>query len=172
MNVGLISDTHGFLHHAVIDLFANVDHILHLGDIGEPEILTQLQQVAEVTAIRGNHEPDSLSDLPRSFSARLGGMRLGMYHGLNSMPEDRAPAMFPEFFAYLRKSHDLVLFGHTHEPYDREFAGMRFINPGYAGPDETRRRSVAILKWELQRKGSAEITVSFFDLDTQQPFKL
>ncbi len=35
-------------------MLANVDHIIHGGDVGDPEIITMLRRIAPVTAIRGN----------------------------------------------------------------------------------------------------------------------
>jgi len=40
MRLGVISDTHGLLRPEVFDAFAQVDHILHAGDIGSPELST------------------------------------------------------------------------------------------------------------------------------------
>ena len=52
--VGVISDTHGHLHPAVVKAFKNVDLIVHAGDIGKCEILETLQKIAPVLAVRGN----------------------------------------------------------------------------------------------------------------------
>ncbi|MGH7505824.1 MAG: metallophosphoesterase family protein, partial [Longimicrobiales bacterium] len=54
MRIGVISDTHGMLRPAVLDHFSDVSHILHAGDIGDPDILIALEAVAPVTAVWGN----------------------------------------------------------------------------------------------------------------------
>jgi predicted phosphodiesterase len=52
--VGVISDTHGLLRLEAVRCLAGVHHILHGGDIGDPDIIDRLRQIAPVTAIRGN----------------------------------------------------------------------------------------------------------------------
>ncbi len=52
--VGLISDTHGLLRPEVFDVFHGVDLILHAGDVGGREIVTQLRTIAAVHAVYGN----------------------------------------------------------------------------------------------------------------------
>jgi len=52
--IGIISDTHGLLRPEALRVLAHVDHIIHGGDIGDPEIITALRRIVPVTAIRGN----------------------------------------------------------------------------------------------------------------------
>src|ERR1700744_1444954 len=54
MKVGVVSDTHGLLRPEVVRALAGVEHILHLGDVGDPAILKSLEKLAPVNAIRGN----------------------------------------------------------------------------------------------------------------------
>jgi predicted phosphodiesterase len=51
--IGIISDTHGLLRPEAERCLASVDHIIHGGDIGGPEIIDALRRIAPVTAIRG-----------------------------------------------------------------------------------------------------------------------
>ena len=46
MRIGVISDTHGLLRPEVFDVFGQVDHILHGGDVGPESILDDLQAIA------------------------------------------------------------------------------------------------------------------------------
>ncbi len=52
--IGIISDTHGLLRPEAVRRLSGVDHIIHGGDIGRPEIVAELRDIAPVTAIRGN----------------------------------------------------------------------------------------------------------------------
>ena len=52
LRIGVISDTHGLLRPEVLEVFADVDHILHAGDLGGEDVLTQLRVLAPVTADR------------------------------------------------------------------------------------------------------------------------
>ena len=54
MLIGVISDTHGLLRPEALDALAGVEHIIHAGDIGSPDIVPRLAEIAPVTAIRGN----------------------------------------------------------------------------------------------------------------------
>ena len=54
MLIGVISDTHGLLRPEALEALAGVEHIIHAGDIGSPDIVPRLAEIAPVTAIRGN----------------------------------------------------------------------------------------------------------------------
>lgn len=54
MKIGIISDTHGYLHEEVFSFFKECDEIWHAGDIGNIEILEELQRIAPVRAVFGN----------------------------------------------------------------------------------------------------------------------
>ena len=56
MIIGLLSDTHGFFHPRLPQIFEGVDVILHAGDVGSMAILRQLEQIAPVTAVQGNND--------------------------------------------------------------------------------------------------------------------
>ena len=60
MKIGVISDTHNFLDPKIPGLFAGVSHILHAGDIGLPQILTELGSIAPVTAVGGNTDDPAM----------------------------------------------------------------------------------------------------------------
>ena len=53
MRVGLVSDTHGLLRPEVFEVFKDVDLILHAGDVGPLDLLTELEAIAPVTAGSG-----------------------------------------------------------------------------------------------------------------------
>jgi predicted phosphodiesterase len=61
IKIGVLSDTHGHLDPNIPKLFAGVNHILHGGDIGLPWLILELQEIAPVTAIRGN-DPEKPED--------------------------------------------------------------------------------------------------------------
>ncbi len=158
IRLGVIADTHGYLHPDIREIFGGCDTIVHLGDIGAIEVLDHLKRIAPVIAIRGNHEPSSLVHLPALKLVEFGGIRTLLSHGLSSMSRDAARAVFPQLYERFKSQRiRLVLFGHTHEAQAYEEDGVVFANPGFAGPPEAGRRgSVAILHltrrrgvWEL-----------------------
>src|SRR5882724_1307109 len=82
MRIGVISDTHGLLRPEVFEVFKEVDHILHGGDIGEWEVVEELEAVAPVTAVYGNVDDDAIrAKLPRVATVRLDGFDIVVTHG-------------------------------------------------------------------------------------------
>lgn len=125
--VGIIADTHGFLHPRVLDLFANVDHIVHAGDVGGEHILRALRQIAPVTFVRGNNDDDDGLAIVRKT---IGGINILITHIL-----PRPRKLRGDVAASLRgKRADIVVFGHSHLPHNEVIDGVRFFNPASAGP--------------------------------------
>jgi putative phosphoesterase len=125
--IGIIADTHGLVHPRLAEVFANVDHIVHAGDIGGEHVLRALLELAPVTAVPGNNDDDEGLDIVR---ATLGGMKFLVTHILPRPGKIRADVV-----ASLRKDRpDVVVFGHSHLPHNEVVAGVRFFNPASAGP--------------------------------------
>ena len=124
MKIGVISDTHGLLRREVAPALAGVERILHLGDVGKPAILQELEKIAPVTAIRGNVDREGLcGKLPETDVLLLGGRYVYMLHDLNTLHLDPAAGKFAA-----------VLFGHTHMPNFYKKKGVLYFNPGSCGP--------------------------------------
>jgi putative phosphoesterase len=122
--IGVLSDTHGLLRPELLPALANVDHILHAGDIGAPNILTTLSNIAPVTAIRGNidtHGP--CSTLPATEAIELSGCLIYIVHNLEDLDLDPQAA-----------SIGVVLHGHSHKPSIDHRHGVLYLNPGSTGP--------------------------------------
>lgn len=124
MKIGVISDTHGLLRPEVIPALKGIDRILHLGDVGDAEILKELAKIAPVTAIRGNIDRSGpCSKLPETEVLLLEGRYLYMLHDLNDLHLDPAAAKFA-----------VVLSGHTHKSRIEWRKGVLYFNPGSCGP--------------------------------------
>ena len=99
MRLGVISDTHGLLRPEVFDAFAEVDNILHAGDIGSLELLAELEALAPVTAVYGNTDGFELRNrLPRVARIELDGFDIVVTHGdqFGSPTPEKLNAAFPE----------------------------------------------------------------------------
>jgi hypothetical protein len=124
MRIGVISDTHGLLRPEVAPALAGVERILHLGDVGKASILTELEKIAPVTAIRGNIDREGpCSELPETEVALIADRYVYMLHDLNTLHLDPAAGKFAA-----------VLFGHTHVPNFYRRKGVLYFNPGSCGP--------------------------------------
>lgn len=122
--VGVISDTHGLLRPEALDALAGVEHILHAGDIGSAQVIERLQQIAPVTAVRGNNDKGEWADAYAPAEVvSIGGLFIYMLHDLNELDLDPAAAGFAA-----------VVSGHSHKPLIDERNGVLFVNPGSAGP--------------------------------------
>ena len=130
MRLGIISDTHGLLRPEVFEVFAEVDHILHAGDIGPPDILTELETLAPVTAVYGNTDGwDIRSRVPQVASLRLDGFDIVVTHGdqFGSPTPEKLNATFPDA--------EILIYGHTHRPLLTTVdVVVTVMNPGGAGP--------------------------------------
>ena len=130
MRLGIISDTHGLLRPEVFEAFAEVDHILHAGDIGPPDLLTELETLAPVTAVYGNTDGwDIRSRVLQVASLRLDGFDIVVTHGdqFGSPTPEKLNAAFPEA--------EILIYGHTHRPLLTTVdVVVTVMNPGGAGP--------------------------------------
>jgi putative phosphoesterase len=124
MLIGVISDTHGLLRPEACAALQGVEHILHAGDVGDIAILSQLGQIAPVTAIRGNVDTwGACAELPSTDVVELDGRLFYLVHSAHDL--DLNP----------RAAHiDAVVSGHSHQPAIETRDGVMYLNPGSAGP--------------------------------------
>ncbi|MBR0840472.1 metallophosphoesterase family protein [Bradyrhizobium liaoningense] len=121
--IGIISDTHGLLRPEAERGLMGVDHIIHAGDIGRPEIVDALRQIASVTAIRGNVDSGEWArEYPETKQVRLAGKSIYVLHDLNSLQADPGAGI------------DVIVSGHSHVPKIDTIGGVLYLNPGSAGP--------------------------------------
>jgi uncharacterized protein len=129
MRLGVIADTHGLLRPEVFQAFAEVDHILHAGDVGPVDLLTELEVLAPVTAVYGNTDHDEVRDrLPQVASIELEGFDIVVTHGdqLGSPTPENLNAAFPDA--------QIIVYGHTHRPLLTIVdVVVTVMNPGGAG---------------------------------------
>ena len=124
MIVGIISDTHGLLRSGTLRALTGVDAIVHAGDVGDPAILTQLRQLAPLTAVRGNIDDQEWGkELPDTDVLEIGGLSLFVLHRVEDLDLDPGTAGFAA-----------VIFGHSHKPLIEWRKDVLFFNPGSAGP--------------------------------------
>jgi uncharacterized protein len=124
MKIGVVSDTHGLLRPEVMPALRGVEHILHLGDVGDFDIVKSLEQVAPVTAIRGNVDrAGKCGKLPETEVVLFESHYLYILHDVQTIHLDPVAAKF-----------SAVLYGHSHKPDIRRHKGVLYFNPGSCGP--------------------------------------
>jgi uncharacterized protein len=181
VRIGLISDTHmpqrfKAFPAGIFDLFADVDIILHAGDVGELWVLDELSRIAPVVAVHGNDEtPEAENALPYLQTLSIAGHRIVVTHA--HYPDraielaSRTDNWHPHFQrrAEFGRQHQasIVIYGHLHIPMHLEYEGIHLVNPGAiaSGNPWTRQliQTVAILV--LEDREPAQVT--HFDVNTQ-----
>ena len=175
MRIGVLSDTHlphrlPQLPASVVEAFTNaaVDLILHAGDVDDPGALKPLSQVAPVIAVRGNIHLRDLSrggsGLPHHVELMLCGRRIILTHGhqygvmgfwgyaavivayqLGLLTRERINRGMARRLHRRFPWADVVVFGHTHRPFQTWIDRTFFFNPGAVAQDEGDTPSVGIL---------------------------
>ena len=145
MRLGVISDTHGLLRPEVLEVFREVDHILHCGDVGAWGVVVELQVLARVTAVYGNVDDLEIrAKLPQVAEVDLDGFRIVVTHGdqLGSPTPVKLHEAFPKA--------EIIVYGHTHKPLlELVDKTVTVMNPGGAGaPRFGLLPSVGILELE------------------------
>ena len=121
--IGIISDTHGLLRPEAMRALAGADYIIHGGDIGDPDIVDALRNIAPVTAIRGNVDTGAWAKKYADATvASLGGKSFYILHDLKTLSIDP-----------VARGIDVVVSGHSHVPRIETVDGVLYLNPGSAG---------------------------------------
>ncbi len=157
MRIGVISDTHGLLRPEALAALAGSDRIVHAGDIGSSAILAALNEIAPVTAVRGNNDTANWADtIPDTAVLPVGETRLFVLHDLKTLKLDPAA-----------EGYRVVIAGHSHQPLIREAGGVLYLNPGSAGP---RRFRLPISVARLTVSG-ADVVAEIIELDVASASK-
>jgi putative phosphoesterase len=123
-HIGVISDTHGLLRPQAIAALQGSALIIHAGDVGSPDILDALRQIAPVVAVRGNVDKGPWAErLPQTEVVQVDDSSMYVLHILDELDLDPPTAGFRA-----------VISGHTHQPKIDTKDGVLYFNPGSAGP--------------------------------------
>lgn len=128
LKIGILSDTHGFIHPHIINLFDQCDIVVHAGDIVDDETLCLLRPKHQIVAVQGNND-QHLTELKTTESLELPGGTLVVNHG--------------HLFGHKQPSHDslreaypevkMIVYGHTHKQLIEQDQTPWVVNPGAAG---------------------------------------
>lgn len=145
MLIGLISDTHGLMRPEALRAFANVELILHAGDVGNRAVLEALRHVAPVKAVSGNVDDVDDPDLEREINMNVGDVSIHVSHGHELV----GPTPDKLLAAY---AADVLVYGHTHRALVQRSGSRLVVNPGAAGPRRfDLKPSVALLRITPER---------------------
>lgn len=133
MEIGLISDTHGFLDPNIPEVFASVDEIWHAGDFGSLEVAHQLQQHKPLRGVYGNIDSAEVREaFAEDLWFEMAGLSVLMTHiaGRPGRYDKRIKSLFAQAVP------DVLVCGHSHMlriEKDKSWNAMQYLNPGAAG---------------------------------------
>lgn len=140
LQLAIMSDTHvpkraRVLPDALWRAVDEADVVIHAGDWVDVATLDALESRSRLlVGVVGNNDGDELRRrLPEVARIELGGLRFAVVHetGQATGREARMDQAFPET--------DVLVFGHSHIPWDTTTAGgLRLLNPG--SPTDRRRQ--------------------------------
>lgn len=133
MRIGLISDTHSFLDQRVFDHFKDCDEIWHAGDVGDYNVITQLEAFKPVRGVYGNIDDQKVRNVfPENLWLEVEGVRVLMTHIAGAPP--RYNPRVKKLIA--TDPPALLICGHSHilrVSRDINYNNMLYVNPGAAG---------------------------------------
>ncbi|MBD0383086.1 metallophosphoesterase family protein [Paenibacillus sedimenti] len=140
MRIGIISDTHlsdrvEKLPDVLVQGLQGVELILHAGDWVSPRVIELVEQIAPCEGVAGNNDgPDIIDRFGHKKLLTLGEYRIGLIHGdgYRKTTEERARE------AFQAQQPDIVIFGHSHIPFQQTIDGVLMFNPG--SPTDKRRQ--------------------------------
>jgi hypothetical protein len=151
LTLGVIADTHipdrvRELPPKAIAAFEEVGvaAILHAGDISLPRVITRLEEIAPVYAVRGNRDIFGFKGLPRHRRLTFEGVTIGLTHGHGNWAEYIKEKLLYIFAGPTKFSHfedialgifpdtRVVVLGHNHAPTNRWQGRQLVFNPGSA----------------------------------------
>jgi putative phosphoesterase len=131
VKVAVISDTHTSGSSRVVPsgvwpYLESADHILHAGDVVEPSLLDEMKALAPLDVVLGNCDGYDIKDwgAGEELEIELGGVRIAMLHdsGARGGRAERMRKRFPDA--------RVVIFGHSHIPWNEDVDGLLLFNPG------------------------------------------
>jgi hypothetical protein len=150
MRIGLISDTHGWIHPSLYEHFAGCDEIWHAGDIGDIQTADSLLSFKPLRAVYGNIDNSVVrSAYPEMLKFTIEGMKIWMIH-IGGTPGHYSPGIKSDIYL---NPPDIFICGHSHIAkvmHDKR-TGLLFINPGAAGFTGFHKYMTAI-RFEISNK--------------------
>ena len=157
ISIGILSDTHGFVHPRILEFFSTVDEVWHAGDMGTVGIARQLQAIKPLRGVYGNIDgQDVRIEFPETLQFQVEQVNVIMTHigGYPGRYEPKARELIN------REKPKLFVCGHSHilkVIYDQKY-GMLCINPGAAGKYGI-HKSITAIRLTIEGSGMRDLEV-------------
>jgi putative phosphoesterase len=157
LHIGILSDTHGYLHPRVIEFFTRVDEIWHAGDMGDISVARQLMKLKPLRAVYGNIDGgDVRTEFPEVMIFQVEQVKVLMTHigGYPGHYDPRARQMLEQ------EKPKLFVCGHSHilkVMYDQKYE-LLHINPGAAGKYGM-HKSITAIRFVIEGENMRDLEV-------------
>lgn len=157
IRIGLMSDTHGYIHPRVSDFFSHCDEIWHAGDIGNQQTADALALIKPLKAVYGNIDGGTLRqsfkevEIFRAEDVKVLMMHIGGYPGKYN---PKAKKLIEEY------NPTLFISGHSHilkVIYDKKYQ-LLHLNPGSAGITGM-HRLITMLRFVIDGKNIRDLEI-------------
>lgn len=125
LKIGILSDSHGWIHPAIVNLMNSCDYIIHAGDVIDAQTLDAFTQ--PLIAVRGNND-EHIPIKELATLSLLGGkivIQHGHQHGWESPSHKSLRQSYPDA--------KVIVYGHTHKQVIDTNTNPWIINPGASG---------------------------------------
>jgi len=155
--IGLLSDTHSWVHPRCYEFFKDCDEIWHAGDIGNISLADTLSRFKPLKAVYGNIDGKDIRAVYKEFLAftieeiRVVMIHIGGYPGHYSQTAREL---------ILRERPNLFISGHSHilkVMYDQKY-GCLHMNPGAAGKYGI-HKSITMIRFAIDKDQIKDLEV-------------
>jgi hypothetical protein len=157
LRIGLLSDTHNYLHPRVIDFFKDCDEIWHAGDMGSIDIANQLSKIKPFKGVYGNIDGQDVRMVyPKDLRFKCEGVDVWITH-IGGYPGKYSPEVKDKIISDPPK---LFICGHSHilkVIYDKKL-NLLHINPGAAGKYGLHQLITAI-RFKIEKNNIKELEI-------------
>ena len=155
--IGLMSDTHSYLHPQVFKYFGQVDEIWHAGDIGNTSLADELEAFKPFRAVYGNIDGADLRvRYPLHLAFQLEEVSVFMTH-IGGYPGKYAPGVRE---LLLKNTPKLFICGHSHilKVMPDPALHLLHMNPGACG-QQGWHKVKTLLRFELNAGNISNLEV-------------
>ena len=149
LKIGLLSDTHNYLHNGIIKFLEPCDEIWHAGDWGSMEVYEKLSALKPIRGVWGNIDGQDIRLLfPKVLRFKIEEVDVLLTH-IGGYPNKYDKSIKDALFLNPPK---LFICGHSHilkVMYDKKLM-MLHINPGAAGKYGLHNVSTAV-RFEINK---------------------
>ncbi len=154
--IGLLSDTHSYLHPKIFSFFADCDEIWHAGDVGDIETADKLKSFKPLRAVYGNIDGGLLRFFKETEVFYCEGVKVMMTH-IGGYPGRYAKGVGVKIKEIKPK---LFISGHSHilKVINDKKNQLLHINPGAAGKSGFHNK-ITLVKFIIDNERITDLSI-------------